>query len=478
MSLATGREARAAEGTDMRPLRVLVTDDEQDVRWAFSTAMAQEGLQTLEAGDAETALEIMRHELVDAVLLDMRMPGMDGVGFLSEARKIAPSTPVIVITGLGSVELAVEAMRNGAYDYLTKPCDSRRLRLVVRRALDAKQRACGGAPAPRVGDGASSLRATIGVSAETAEVADEVELVAPTDFTVLITGETGTGKEVLARAIHALSPRADGPFVPVDCGSIPATLIESELYGHEKGAYTGAIRTRRGKFPLASGGTLFLDEVPNLPLPAQRNLLRALQEKTVWCVGGSQSIEVDIRVVAATNEDLSALVHENRFRRDLYYRLNEFGITLPPLRDRPEDIPFFARRFLDQTKGELNRHVSGFSEDALGALGSYGWPGNIRELRNVVRRAVLQCDAYVKPKDLSIFDGLNGAGVCAPSKPGAVDGGVSLREIVQRNVAQVERETIATVLRRADGNKAEAARMLQVDYKTIHNKLKKYHISP
>ena len=478
MSLATRREARAAEGTDVRPLRVLITDDEQDVRWVFSTAMEKEGLLTLEAEDAETALGIMRQELVDVVLLDMRMPGMDGVGFLSEARKINPSTPVIVITGLGSVESAVEAMKNGAYDYLTKPCDSRQLRLVVRRALDARRRTCGGSPAAGIEEVPCSLRDTIGVSAEIAEIVDEVELVAPTDFTVLITGETGTGKEVLARAIHSLSPRAAGPFVPVDCGSIPPTLIESELYGHERGAYTGATQTRRGKFQLASGGTLFLDEVPNLPLAAQRNLLRVLQERAVWCGGGSRAIDVDIRVVAATNQDLNSLVQAKRFRRDLYYRLNEFDITLPPLRDRREDIVFFARRFLEQTSTELSRHVKGFSEDALTALRSYAWPGNIRELRNVVRRAVLQCDTYVEPKDLSIFCGPNRADARGPSTPETGDSRASLKEIVQRNVARVERETIASVLQRTDGNKAEAARILQVDYKTIHKKVKKYHISP
>ena len=295
---------------------------------------------------------------------------------------------------------------------------------------------------------------------------------------MLITGETGTGKEVLARGIHSLSPRAEGPFVPVDCGSIPSTLIESELFGHEKGAYTGAVRTRPGKFQLASGGTLFLDEISNLPFSVQRNLLRALQEKQIWSVGGSRSIAVDIRVVAATNQNLPSMVQAKRFRRDLYYRLNEFCVTLPPLRDRQEDIVFFAERFLHQTEEELNKHVKGFSDDALEMLRSYNWPGNIRELRNAIRRAALRCDTHVRPQDLSIPHDGHGADRRDLHEGGELNGRLSLKEIVRRSVAQVERQTIANVLRQTRGNKAEAARVLQVDYKTIRKKLKEYDISP
>ena len=479
MALAARKQAREVEGNDVRPLRVLITDDEQDVRWAYSTAMEKEGLQVLEAEDEEAALGVMRQQSVDVVLLELRMTGMDGTMFLTEAKKIDPSTPIIVISGVGSIASAVEAMKNGASDYLTKPCDDARLRVAVRRALKEKQRACekSFAAAPIQG-GPPSFRETIGVSAVMAELRDEVELVAPTDFTVLLTGETGTGKEVLARGIHSLSPRAEGPFVPVDCGSIPSTLIESELFGHEKGAYTGAVRTRPGKFQLASGGTLFLDEISNLPFSVQRNLLRALQEKQIWSVGGSRSIAVDIRVVAATNQNLPSMVQAKRFRRDLYYRLNEFCVTLPPLRDRQEDIVFFAERFLHQTEEELNKHVKGFSDDALEMLRSYNWPGNIRELRNAIRRAALRCDTHVRPQDLSIPHDGHGADRRDLHEGGELNGRLSLKEIVRRSVAQVERQTIANVLRQTRGNKAEAARVLQVDYKTIRKKLKEYDISP
>jgi len=309
-------------------------------------------------------------------------------------------------------------------------------------------------------------------------VAADVARVAPTDFTVLITGETGAGKEVVARATHRRSPRAAGPFVPVDCGSIPASLIESELFGHEKGAFTGADHSRAGKFELAGGGTLFLDEISNLPLDVQPKLLRALQERTVWRVGATHATAVDIRVIAATNQALSTLVEEGLFRCDLYHRLNEFGIAVPPLRERREDIPVLAHHFFELTNRELKKKVGGFSEAAAEALLDYRWPGNVRELRNVIRRAVLLAEKDIEPRHLGLLGPQASADLHPLDSEQVLDGSIPLREMVRHAVEVMERAVLARALRQTGGNKAQAARLLQVDYKTIHTKIRTYGILP
>jgi two-component system nitrogen regulation response regulator GlnG len=318
----------------------------------------------------------------------------------------------------------------------------------------------------------------MGSSEAMRRVVADVERVAPTDFTVLITGETGSGKEVVARAIHRQSRRSAGPFVPVDCGSIPASLIESELFGHEKGSFTGADRTRLGKFELASGGTLFLDEISNLPLDVQPKLLRALQERRIWRVGAARGLAVDIRVIAATNQDLAGLVRESLFRRDLYHRLNEFSITVPPLRERGQDILYLAHRFFELTNRELKKGVHGFSDAAAEVLLGYRWPGNVRELRNVIRRAVLLAEDCIDPSHLSICILPAAADVRPLDLEGELDGSIPLREMVRRAVASLERRVLARALRQTGGNKAEAARLLQIDYKTIHKKTREYGILP
>jgi len=318
---------------------------------------------------------------------------------------------------------------------------------------------------------------TLGQSSNMRKVVGDILLVAPTEFTVLITGETGTGKEMVANAIHQSSRRGNGPFVPVDCGCIPATLIESELFGHEKGAYTGAASSQSGKFETASGGTLFLDEISNLPLPVQPKLLRALQERKVWRVGGRTSIDVDIRVIAATNQDLAGMVQAGHFRTDLYHRLNEFRVTLPPLRDRQEDIILYAKDFLHRTIAELRKSVQGFTPEALESLMSYHWPGNVRELRNVIRRAVLCCEDFITPDHLGLSAGNPRSGDFQADPSTRPQGNIPLRETIRQTVRQMEREIIARVLRETGGNKAQAARILHVDYKTIHNKVREYGIS-
>lgn len=464
------------KGGDVGRPRILIADDEEDMRWTLSTLMTKEGHEALEVKNGQAAMAILRREKADAVLLDLRMPGMDGMDFLKQAQRVDPDIPIIIVTAFGSIESAVEAMKMGAFDYVTKPFDAEELRSIIHKALRVRRKH---RERPSFPSGEVDRRPweSMGGSLAMREVASEMELVAPTDYTVIITGETGTGKEVVARGIHAMSPRADGAFVPVDCGSIPPTLIESELFGHEKGSFTGAVRLRPGKFEVASGGTLFLDEISNLPLDVQPKLLRALQEKRVVRVGGNELIELDIRVIAATNRSLASMVEEKSFRRDLYYRLNEFSITDPPLRERREDIVFLGKKFLDQSARELGKDIAGITEEGLQLLLSYEWPGNVRELRNVLRMAALRCDTRITAADLNISAG--------PGKPqavqvhlgGRVNGETSLKEVVQRLTERVERQVIAKALEAADGNKAEVARMLKVDYKTIHSKVKQYHIS-
>jgi two-component system nitrogen regulation response regulator GlnG len=307
------------------------------------------------------------------------------------------------------------------------------------------------------------------------QVFAEMQRVAPTDFTVLITGETGAGKEVVARAVHRMSPRGSGPFVPVDCGSIPPSLVEGELFGHEKGSFTGADRCRPGKFEAASGGTLFLDEISNLPLHMQPKLLRALQDKQIWRIGGVRPLAADIRIVAATNQDLAALVRAGTFRRDLYHRLNEFSIVVPPMRERCGDVVSLANQFRELANHELKKGVHGFSEAAIQVLLSYRWPGNVRELRNVVRRAVLLADTEIEPQHLALLDSpSDGAGSRPNELVERFDGSVPFKEIIRRAVVGVERQILIQVLTQTSGNKAEAARLLRIDYKTIHKKVKDY----
>jgi two-component system nitrogen regulation response regulator GlnG len=305
----------------------------------------------------------------------------------------------------------------------------------------------------------------------------EVNRVAHSDFSVVILGETGSGKELVAAAIHRYSPRAAGPFVAVDCGAIPETLLESELFGYEKGAFTSADARKAGKLETARGGTLFLDEISNLPPGSQAKLLRVLQEKTIQRLGGNIPLKVDIRLLAATNQDLEAVVAAGAFRRDLYYRLNEFSIHLPPLRDRREDIPYLAGRFLDKTNAELHKEVKGFSGGALEALSSYFWPGNVRQLRSVIRRAVLLARDLITPAHLNI--NWNGAPAQSmpPRAPEASWRDLSLKEIVRLNVDRVEKEVLTQALQHTHGNKAKAARILSIDYKTMHLKVKQHGIN-
>jgi DNA-binding NtrC family response regulator len=369
---------------------------------------------------------------------------------------------------------AVRAMKLGAYDYLTKPFDVELLALTLERALERNQLRSRIDELKRQGPG-SSLAERMGGSSAIAQVIQQVSQVAESNFTVLVQGETGTGKELVARAIHHQSPRRQAPFVAVDCGAIPETLVESELFGHERGAFTGAQAKREGHFQLAKGGTLFLDEIGNVPLATQAKLLRALEQREIHPLGSARAVAVDARIIAATNTELEEGVKTGRFRADLYYRLSEFTITLPPLRSRREDITHLAQRFLDEVSMELRRPVRRVSDEAMQALLRHDWPGNVRELKNVIRKAALLATDVVTPEHIPALN----ASAPIPSRAAAEPSGeeLSLREVAELAAVRAEREVIRHALGATKGNKSQAARLLRTDYTTLHAKMKRYGIS-
>ncbi len=449
--------------------KVLIADDEQDILDALARLMRLQGLTPVLARDGETALALICTERPDLLLIDHHMPGKTGLEVLQEAKAIDRDLPVILITGFAEIRTAVEAMRIGAHDYLAKPFEHHEIVRVVRRALaERKPRRQPPDETPQL----RALRELLGPSEAIGKVISDVQRVAESNFSVLILGETGSGKEVVARAIHQASARARYPFIPVDCGAIPETLMESELFGHERGAFTGASQLKAGLFEMVRGGTLFLDEVSNLPLASQAKLLRVLQDRTLHHVGGTKPISIDVRLLAASNHDLERVSDAGSFRRDLFFRLNEFLIRMPPLRQRQVDIPYLAQKFLDITNTELSKSVHEFSRGALAAMLAYDWPGNVRQLRSVVRRAVLLSDATVTEANLALS--LTRRSSAEPAEEKAVCR--PLREIVRRHTMSVEREVISQTLRRVGGNKAKAARALHIDYKTIQSKLKEYGI--
>ncbi|MBI5605361.1 MAG: sigma-54-dependent Fis family transcriptional regulator [Deltaproteobacteria bacterium] len=454
------------------PARILIVDDEEDVREVLSDLLTLEGYTCLTAHDGETALKIIFRQNPDLLLLDYKMPGMDGIEVLGRVKDLKPGLPVVMLTGYGNIAGAVKAMKSGAQDYLAKPFLSHELIKVIQQILKTQEP--GGESSSRSGQTASAdyLRIMMGPSDPVFQLICEINRVAKSDFNVIIQGETGSGKELVAQAIHQSSPRAEAPFIPVDCGAIPETLFESELFGYEKGAFTGAQNQQKGKYETACGGTLFLDEISNMPLASQAKLLRVLQEKVVYRVGGHNPTEVDVRVLVASNQDLEELAAKNLFRPDLLFRLDEFFIRIPPLRERKEDILYLADRFLDLTNSELKKEVKGFSESAQETLKDYQWPGNVRQLRSTIRRAVLLADELIEPNHLDIKKGAMGDTAFIPDLEGLRH--YSLKEIVNQNVKAIEREVLVQVLKSTNGNKAKAARILQIDYKTIQTKLKQF----
>ena len=462
--------------TPSGPPRILIVDDDADVREVVSEVLLRDGLEVVQAEDGRTGLERARADLPTAVVLDISMPNMDGLEVLRQLKTLAPQLPVIMLTSTDDIRVAVEAMQLGAYDYVTKPFELDELTLHVRRAVERQA----------LLDEISSLRSELahggtlatlmGTSQAMRAVIESVGQVARSVFSVLIMGETGTGKELVARAIHHESPRRDKPFIALDCGALPETLIESELFGYEKGAFTGADRRKEGHFQLADGGTLFLDEVANLPTPTQAKLLRVLQERHVWRLGAKAPVPVDVRIIAACNVSLEEEMKAGHFRQDLYFRLNEFAIRLPALRARVDDILPLATRFMEEAGLELKRRVRGFSKEAVDLLLRHSWPGNVREMKNAVRRAVLLAATdVIGPKHLD--DLRRGAAGMATPEPTAATTLVALKEARDRGAAEAEQQAIRAALVAARGNKSEAARLLQTDFKTLHVKMRQYGIS-
>ena len=459
--------------------KVLIVDGNEQIA-LLSTFLEQEVITPVVAHSGQAALEKISSEHPDALVVDMKLPDMDGMQIMKGAKALDEDLPVILITGYPEIRGAVAAMRAGAHDYLAKPLKRHEVLRVVFRALNERalkrklrRLAC------QIED-ENSLRESMGPSNLVRRLIADVSRVAGTNFSVLILGETGSGKELVARAIHQSSPRCRASFMAVDCGAIPETLLESELFGHEKGAYTGADKQKNGKIEMAHGGTLFLDEISNMPLGSQAKLLRVLQDKTICRIGGTQAINTDVRVLAASNQDLQRLGESGAFRPDVYFRLNEFTIWVPPLRDRQEDILYLAKRFLDLTNLELQKNVKGFTQSAVDVLLAYDWPGNVRQLRSAIRRAVLLADDMITEQHMRIDCvspklTLPDPG-CNQETPDTLPEGLPFKEIMQRRIVAIEREILAHVLRETGGNKAKAARVLHIDYKTIHSKVRQYGI--
>jgi DNA-binding NtrC family response regulator len=457
--------------------KILIVDDEKDMRWLLSNFLKENGYAINEAKDCRDALDFLKkNSPPDLILLDLRIPGeMDGIDLLREIKTTMPEIQVIILTAHGNIGSAVEAIKLGAYDYLTKPFENERLRLTIKRALESQKLIQEVLQLKTELKKEFDLESIMGTSPEIKKILERINKVACTNFTVLIEGESGTGKEIVAHAIHRASLGGNGPFVAVDCGAIPDTLIESELFGYEKGAFTGADREKKGQFELADNGTIFLDEIGNLPYHVQNKLLRMIQERKIQKLGGKQAFPINVRIVVATNIPLLQLVEGRKFRSDLYYRLNEFKIELPPLKKRKEDIPFLAKEFIEEGNVELKKNVRGLQKDSLTMLINYDWPGNVRELKNVIKRAVLLAGERIEPSHL-IFDHITFLNQPLTPHPQAIDEETSLKEITKKAVYLVEKKAIERALARSSGNKSKASKMLKVDYKTLLSKIKEYEI--
>ncbi len=439
-----------------------MVDDEENIRNLLSQILRQEGFEVETASDGATGLRKASSGEFDLVLLDVRIPEKDGMEVLRELRREDPGAVVMIITGYGTLEMAVEAMRHGAFDYISKPFKKDELVVKVRRALEHEQLREENRKLHEELRARFKFEGIVGSSPKMQEVLRVAAAVAPTDATVLIYGETGTGKEILARSIHYQSPRAQGPFVAINCGAIPETLLETELFGHEKGAFTSAVASRVGKFEAADGGTIFLDEVGDMSPAMQVKLLRVLQERTFERVGGNKPVRVDVRVIAATNKDLRQAIRDGRFREDLFYRLSVVPIELPPLRERVEDIPLLAQHFLEKYRQKYGKPVTGFTAQAVRKMRRYPWPGNVRELEFAVERAViLSRTSEIWAEDLWL-GGLGG-------EPG---------EERLPTLAEVERQHIVRVLQHTEWNLEEAAKVLGVSVAQLRRRLEQHGVAP
>lgn len=442
---------------ETKTVRILIVDDEAAVRESLSSWFRDEGYEVDTADSARVALEKLARNTWDVFLLDIRMPGIDGLELQRKLREAEPDATVVIMTAYASVETAVEAMKQGAFDYIIKPFDPDDLEHTIRNAIERKKLVTENKQLRNKIDELNLLHEVVGTSAATRRLLEQVAMVAASDTTVLVRGESGTGKELVARAIHANSSRRYMPIVVVNCGALSDGVLESELFGHEKGAFTGAQYRRKGKFEMADGGTLFLDEIGDISLKTQVDLLRVLEEKKICRVGGNLEIPVNFRLIAATNKNLESMNADAKFREDLYYRINVFSITIPPLRERREDIPLLAQHFLKKFSQSMGHSIKQISDAAQQLLTNYDWPGNVRELQNAIERAVLVCKREkVEPGDLPLH--LNGFEDQAAAK----------------SLAEIERQHIKRMLEESGWNVYQAARLLGIDRVTLYNKIKKY----
>jgi nitrogen regulation protein NR(I) len=456
--------------------QILVVDDEPNLRRVLSAQLGRDGYEVQTAEDGEEALGILREHHIDLVISDLRMPKVDGMQLLKRALEMDDALPVVIITAHGTVDTAVEALKTGAFDYITKPFDQNEVRTVVRKALKTRDLSASEATRAEPAEIREYRYGIIGKSPVIQELYSVLERVADTPTTVLISGESGTGKELVARALHENSSRCNRPFIKVNCAAIPRELVESELFGYERGAFTGAVASKVGRFELANGGTLFLDEIGSIPIEMQVKLLRALQESEFERVGGVKTLQVDVRVVAATNSDLRREIAAGTFRDDLFYRLNVVPIQLPSLRERSSDIPLLVEHFVAKFNARLKKSVAGMEPEAERLLMAYPWPGNIRELENVIERAVLFCDGpRLRISDLppEIRDE-PGSSRRSPSQPTIPDRQSSdgLKEQVKAAMSRLERELIVKALDQTGGNVTRAARLLKISRKGLQLKMK------
>lgn len=444
---------------------ILIIDDDEAIRDSCSQVLKKEGYTVKAAKDGKEGLELFKKEFFHVVLLDLKLPGLDGMEILTKIKEEAPATPVIIITGYASIESAVEAMKKGAFEYLSKPFSPEALRVITKKALGIRKIIFENLYLRRELEAKTEFDMVVGKSKAMEKVLDIVRRVSPSESTVLITGESGTGKELIAREIHNHSPRSKGPFVAVDCGALVETLFESELFGHVRGSFTGAYETKHGRFEVANGGTIFFDEISNIGLNIQAKLLRVIQERDVTRIGSSRPIKVDVRILAATNEDLADAVRRGKFREDLFYRLSVVPVHLPPLRERKEDIPLLVEHFLQKYNKRAKRSIISISPQVKKALMDYEWPGNIRELENTIERAVVLSKGQEIEIENLVYHGISTGSEFWNPGTGKF-----------RTLDEIEKEYIKAVFRAQSGNKSKTAGILGMDRKTLWAKIKKYNL--
>ena len=448
---------------------ILVIDDKESMRQMLAKTLESEGFEVDTARDGEGGLDKAKEKRFDLILTDLKLPKMDGLEVLSSIKDLDPEVAVIVMTAYGTIETAVQAIKQGAFDFLTKPFDVDHLHVLIQRALENRRLLAENVLLREELAHNLGFTEIIGKSEKMKEVTRLVKKVASSDTTVLLLGESGTGKELFARAIHGLSPRKSGPYVAINCAAIPRELLENELFGSERGAYTGAVTRKMGKFEIAEKGTIFLDEIGDLDIALQAKILRVLQEKRFERLGGTKTINIDVRVIAASNFDLKKAIEKKNFREDLYYRLSVFPINIPPLRERREDISELADFFIRKYCLEMKKEKKSLSKEALSLMDKYHWPGNVRELENTIERAIILCEGKkILPEHLAIR---------LPSNSEIrLREGAGLKEVSQYAQAEAERAMILRVLNQTRGNKRKTAEILKIDYTTLFEKIKKYNI--